>query len=118
MKKNIQLFAGIGGIALYFVFIEVTGLAIPCVFHALTDLLCPGCGGTRMFKALLRGDIVKAYYYNKFIFLSLPIFFVLFIDLVYSNFKNKKPLINRIPTWIYFIYIDLLVVFGVIRNII
>ena len=118
MKKNIQLFAGIGAIALYFVFIEVTGLAIPCAFHALTGLLCPGCGGTRMFKALLKGDILKAFYYNKFVFLSLPIFLVLFIDLVYSNFKNTKPLINKIPRWIYYIYIVLIVAFGIIRNII
>lgn len=118
MKKNIQLFAGIGAIAVYFVFIEITGLAIPCVFHALTGLLCPGCGGTRMFKSLINGDILKAFYYNQFVFISLPIFFVLFINLVYSNFKNNKPLINKIPNWVYFIYIGLLVVFGIIRNII
>ncbi|MBQ2106068.1 MAG: DUF2752 domain-containing protein, partial [Lachnospiraceae bacterium] len=29
---------------------------MPCVVQELTGLYCPGCGGTRALKALLKGD--------------------------------------------------------------
>lgn len=41
--------------ALYFVVVATVGL--PCVFHQLTHLYCPGCGATRSVWALVRGDI-------------------------------------------------------------
>ncbi len=31
-----------------------------CIFHELTGLYCPGCGGTRAFFALLKGDLVRS----------------------------------------------------------
>ena len=33
---------------------------VPCLFHTLTGLYCPGCGGTRAAEALLRGDIISS----------------------------------------------------------
>ncbi len=38
----------------------------PCVFHSLTGLYCPGCGGTRAAILLLRGDIPGAIRMNVF----------------------------------------------------
>jgi hypothetical protein len=37
-------------------------LSLPglCLFHRLTGLDCPGCGMTRAFVALWRGDLVAA----------------------------------------------------------
>lgn len=29
----------------------------PCIFHEVTGFYCPGCGGTRAFHALLRGQL-------------------------------------------------------------
>ena len=37
---------------------------IPCLFHMITGLYCPGCGGTRAALALLRGQVVKSLLYN------------------------------------------------------
>lgn len=37
---------------------------IPCLFHIITGLYCPGCGGTRAAAALLRGQILKSLVYN------------------------------------------------------
>ncbi len=34
----------------------------PCPFYTLTGLYCPGCGGQRAFKALLRGDMLASLY--------------------------------------------------------
>ncbi len=36
----------------------------PCVFHKWTGYYCPGCGGTRAVKALLRGDVIGSFFYH------------------------------------------------------
>ncbi|MCI9570502.1 MAG: DUF2752 domain-containing protein [Lachnospiraceae bacterium] len=40
---------------------------IPCLFHEITGLYCPGCGGTRAFKALLRGELLLSVLYHPFV---------------------------------------------------
>ena len=40
---------------------------LPCVFRMFTGLYCPGCGGTRAVKALLRGQIGMSLYYHPFV---------------------------------------------------
>ena len=39
----------------------------PCAFFTRTGLYCPGCGGTRALKSLLRGDFIKAFMYHPFV---------------------------------------------------
>lgn len=43
--------------------LSMPGMA-PCVFHGLTGLPCPLCGGTRAARALLRGDFAHALQLN------------------------------------------------------
>ena len=42
----------------------LAGEGIPCPFHALTGLHCPGCGMTRAAALLLRGDLAGALQHN------------------------------------------------------
>lgn len=39
-------------------------LSLPCLFHAMTGLYCPGCGGTRAFRYLLQGDWLESFRYH------------------------------------------------------
>ena len=39
----------------------------PCMFHALTGLYCPGCGGTRAVFALLHGQVIRSLYYHPIV---------------------------------------------------
>ena len=39
----------------------------PCLFHRITGWYCPGCGGTRAIKYLLKGDIIKSLQYHPLI---------------------------------------------------
>ena len=55
----------------YLLISHVTGFRIesvlyPCLFHSATGLYCPGCGGTRAFQALLRGDLMGVLRYQPF----------------------------------------------------
>lgn len=40
---------------------------IPCIFHAVTGLYCPGCGGTRALKVFLKGDFWLSFQYHPII---------------------------------------------------
>lgn len=39
----------------------------PCLFQLLTGLYCPGCGGTRAVKYLLRGQILTSIQYHPLV---------------------------------------------------
>ena len=53
-----------------------------CPFHAITGLNCPGCGLTRGFNSLFRGDILGAIQFNAL----LPFFAFLFVYFAFSLF--------------------------------
>ena len=62
---------GLSGLA------ATTGLGIPCPWRALTDTLCPFCGGTHVGMALLRGDLADAWAANQFVVAGLGVLVVL-----------------------------------------
>ena len=78
---------------------------IPCWWYEVTGLRCAGCGGCHLVQALLRGDIMEAFRYNAFIFVSAPIIVPLSL-LLRDNLKT-----------IWISYAILLVVWSIIRNI-
>jgi hypothetical protein len=49
------------------------GFYPPCPFHAVTGLLCPGCGTARGLHALLQGQILQALAWNPLMVLLLPV---------------------------------------------
>lgn len=60
---RILVFPTLLGLGLWFGLAGTTGLAghLPeCQFHERTGWHCPGCGGTRSFLALARGDLPTA----------------------------------------------------------
>lgn len=65
-----------GGTAILYlkIWLPVTNLAIPCVFHEVTGLYCPGCGITRSLLSLLELDIVQAFKFNPLWFFLVPLY--------------------------------------------
>ena len=113
--KRDAVLLGIG--ILYYIFIRITGLAIPCIFRKITGLLCPGCGITRAILAAARLDIARAFAYNQYIFVALPAVAYILIknDYVYIRYGNRE--LSRFDNVLIFICISGAVIFAVLRNV-
>lgn len=116
--KNKKKFIFLSIITIVILFLNIKyDVFIPCVFHLITNLYCPGCGVTRMLIALFHLDFYSAFRYNQLIFILLPFFIVLLINYIYSCIKKCKPLYLKINEKIWVFLIILLLIFGIVRNI-
>ena len=106
---------GIG--ALYAVFVKITGLGIPCPFHLVTGLKCPGCGVSRMCMSLVRLDFASAFKHNAAILCLLPLMAAVLARYVYLYIRrgNTRDKFINVSVWS---MIAVLLVFGVVRNIV
>ena len=61
-----------------------------CIFHEITGLYCPGCGGTRAFFSLLHGHPVLSFMYNPIVlyFVFVIIFYALWGILYFLSLKG------------------------------
>ena len=110
------LLAGVG--LLYGFFVSRTGIAIPCIFHLVTGLKCPGCGVTRMCVALMHLDFKSAYEYNQMIFILSPVLLFIFLTCVVGYIRNGCWETNRTQNVVLYVCIALLIGFGIARNIV
>ena len=79
-----------------FYILSRNGIGIPCLFHRITGLLCPGCGNSRAALALLQLDIFSALQYNllfpvEFIYIAWVYFFCCRSYLTGGHFSYKPP---------------------------
>lgn len=86
-------------------------IPIPCLFHKITNLYCPGCGATRMVDALFHFDVFKAISYNAYVF---GLIILLITYLVICLIKRRLCSINNN---LIYILIIIGIVFAILRNI-
>ena len=93
-------------------------LYIPCLFHKITGLYCPGCGATRCIISLLKGNIYDAYHFNRLFFIMFPF---LSIGLIYKAylyiFEKSDVFFKKVPKWIWSFTLMITIIFGILRNI-
>lgn len=100
----------------YALWVTLTHLAIPCPFHAVTGLQCPGCGMTRMCLALLRLDLAGAWQANPVLLvLLLPMVGLLVYRMVCYVREGHTPT-KRWETLVWSGLAVVLVIWGVVRN--
>lgn len=105
--------AGIG----YGLWVQRTGLAVPCLMHLVTGLKCPSCGVTGMCVALMQLDFATAYQRNQVLFVLAPVLGIVFFKYLMDYIKTGKWQLNRLQKGILYVSIAILVIFGIVRNI-
>lgn len=66
----------------------------PCPIFRLTGLRCAGCGGSRMFSLLLRGDWRGAFLQNPYLFAALPLLTGYAVWEAVRYLRERPPLIR------------------------
>lgn len=74
---------------------EKTGFGLPCVFHSLTGLYCPGCGGTRAVRALLKGDLWMSFQYHPLVLYTVFAFLLEMIFRLLPGIRKDPESSNR-----------------------
>lgn len=95
---------------LYFINIK-----IPCIFHEITGLYCPGCGITRMLISFIKFRFIEAFNYNELCFIYLILAIAYYIYYFISKLLKKVPKKINNKTWIFLVIITCF--YGIIRNI-
>ena len=102
---------------IYYILNKFFNISIPCPIYKITGLYCPGCGVTRMCVSLINLDFCSAFHNNQLIFLSIPIFIIFGVVQTVKYIKTGKNSLNRFQEYFLYIYIIVLILFGVLRNI-
>lgn len=80
-----------------------------CLIKLTIGYPCPGCGMSRAVFALLRFDIVKAFYYNPFVF-ALPL---LLVGIAFKHTTFVKKVFNN--KWVCLGFIGIVLVVYILR---
>lgn len=86
-----------------------------CLFHAVTGLNCPGCGGTRAVHHLLHGDVAAALRCNALVVLALPAGALAALALALKP-SGASRWRQRAARWLPWALVAVATVFGVVRN--
>jgi hypothetical protein len=86
----------------------------PCVFHALTGLLCPGCGTTRAMWYLVHGHPIHALGENALSVLLMPL---VVYDIGAVLTRQWITISSRLRPWMLWSLLATVILFTVLRNI-
>lgn len=115
-RKIALLVGAIAFLAIYWWIYKTWGIAIPCFWHEITGLYCPGCGITRMLESIVLGDFYQAFRYNPLCFILIPLGVVLWLNSLYTKRTGQESWVNRIPGWVWGILIVVVILYGIVRN--
>lgn len=120
MERKRRLWAAGGallGLGLgYALWVRLTGLAIPCLFRAVTGRLCPACGVTRLCLALLRWDWAAAWNANPVLLMMLPLLAMLGVRSAVRYVREDTAAAPKWESALLGAMTALLVIWGAVRN--
>ncbi|QKS48192.1 DUF2752 domain-containing protein (plasmid) [Paenibacillus cellulosilyticus] len=96
------------GLTYLLVWLPLTGIGIPCVFHLATGLYCPGCGITRAVTSLLHLQLYQAFRYNPLVFTLVPIYILYWFAVRGQHFRMSKVTMG--------VMLAITIAFGILRN--
>lgn len=89
----------------------------PCIFKAMTGLLCAGCGATRAAHQLLHGNIAEALRLNAMFVLTAPFIAAGSAVEAQRMMHGSRSLVVQRP-WIAWAFVAVLIAWAIARNII
>ena len=113
LREGIRIL-GIG--VVYFFWVCITGVGIPCPFRLLTGYLCPGCGITHYCIALLQFRFADAYSANPFLFVLMPFFIPYGIYRAHRVIQTGRTEYSRAEIGLLLVTLVGVIVFAVYRN--
>lgn len=88
-----------------------------CVLWQAFGVYCPGCGGTRSFRAMFQGDILKAIYFHPAAVYGVGLYLVYFISQTVMRLsKGRLPGLKFRPVYLY-IMLGLIALNFIVRNV-
>jgi Protein of unknown function (DUF2752) len=117
--KSLAVF-GVGIVVFYFLYTfnpASSTLYVPCPFHALTGLYCPGCGSLRAMHQLFHGHLTIAFWLNPLMVLSLPFLGYSFFSYLMVGIRGRSLPNIFVPAYCIWTYLGVVLLFWVIRNI-
>lgn len=61
-----------------------------CIIREKYHLYCPGCGGTRALKALLKGNLLQSLFYNPVVVMLIIEILIIAGTLIYEKSTKQK----------------------------
>ena len=116
-KKLLKIVILLAVLVTYLIVGKKFNIFIKCPIHEIFHVYCPGCGLTRMLLAFLKLDFYQAFRYNPLLFILTPLAILLLIEQLYSDYKKKKSIYHKIPNYVWYILIALLLIYAILRNI-
>lgn len=92
------------------IYFDLTDIMYPCVFHRLSGLYCPGCGGTRAVKALLDGQFIACFLYHPFVLYCAVLYLAFMASHTLEMIPAKKPIIRGLKFKITYVYVGIIVI--------
>lgn len=88
-----------------------------CVFLQATHLYCPGCGGTRAFFSMLKGQLWRSVRYNPAVVLGAILILYYEVTVIMTIVGKKGKVYYCRKPWPVYVYVGIVIIYAIVRNI-
>lgn len=112
----VALGIGIASVLLYiFTDFSVLYIKYRCVFNSITGLPCPGCGGTRSARALVKGDVLTSLYYYPPLLYGLVVYVVFMVRCALFKYLGIKKCKDGTVVKFIYVFVALILIQWIVK---